>query len=124
MIAASPPAFEVAHSLGLEARHITCRWREPPEHGEYSDSGLKGPTQAPVFRPFRPEILLTSRSGGLHHRHWICRSSGPDTRNFKTSSIGLNEKQAHFPVIKRAIISQQIVIGRDLWLQWRVHRVE
>ena len=28
--------------LGLEARHIVRRWREPPECGKYSDSGLKG----------------------------------------------------------------------------------
>ena len=29
-------------SLGLEARHIVCRWREPPEYGTNSDSGLTG----------------------------------------------------------------------------------
>ena len=29
-------------SSGLEARHITCRRREPPEYEKYSDSGLKG----------------------------------------------------------------------------------
>ena len=28
--------------LGLEARHIVCRWREPPEYQKYSAAGLKG----------------------------------------------------------------------------------
>ena len=34
--------------LGLEARHIVSRWREPPEYRKYSEAGLKGDTVASV----------------------------------------------------------------------------
>ena len=37
-----PQVLKLRFLLGLEARHIVSRWREPPECGKYRDSGLKG----------------------------------------------------------------------------------
>ncbi|MCA9008632.1 MAG: hypothetical protein KDB01_02745 [Planctomycetaceae bacterium] len=53
---------------------------------------LGGPTQSLVCRPSGPEVDDNSQTGGLHHRHWICQSSGPETRNVKTCGSALNDQ--------------------------------
>ena len=49
---------------------------------------LGGPTQSPVCRPFRPSFPSTSHSGGSRHRHWMCRSAGPETHGLLHRTIG------------------------------------
>jgi carbon starvation protein len=62
---------------GLEARHILCRWREPPECRKHSDTGLKGRHIRQCVGP--PGLrFLRSQTGGSRHRQWICRPSGPE----------------------------------------------
>ena len=47
-------------SSGLEARHILCRWREPPEYEKSSVSRPEGPTQWRLCRPFRPGMIYAA----------------------------------------------------------------
>ena len=65
-------------SSGLEARHIVCRWREPPEQGKYINSGPQGRHNRSCVGPSGLSLLYKSQTGGSRHRHWICRPSGPD----------------------------------------------
>ncbi len=52
------PVLKVRISSGLEARHIVSRWREPPEYGKQSDSGLKGRHQRPCAGPSGLRFLI------------------------------------------------------------------
>jgi hypothetical protein len=54
--------FEVAHfhRLGLEARHILCRWREPPDDKKHCDSGLKGRHIRPCVGPPGLRFLMSA----------------------------------------------------------------
>ena len=77
-------------SLGLEARHTLCRWREPPEFVKHSDLRPEGPTQLQGFRPFRPQILNNDLPVAHATGNGFVGPPGLKTRNFKIHASGYN----------------------------------
>ena len=84
--------WSCAFRLGLEARHILCRWREPPDDKKTLRLRPEGPTLPALCRPSGPEIpyvrIPVAHATGIG----FVGPPGLKNRNFKTDASGCDRR--------------------------------